>query len=80
MNFNRQKWIIPRNFSDPTTISLISELEAKLSKGNDKYIYCPKIFNGSESNQTRLLKQRFLNLNVKHCSSESNPDEIELDL
>ena len=79
MNYNRQEWIIPSSFSS-FDIAIRKEIENKLSSGKEKIIYCPKVFDGTEINQTRMFKHKFLNTSPKDWPTEANPEEIELDL
>lgn len=79
MNYNRELWNIPASFYVIDT-TLRRDLDVKLASKTDRYIECPKLFDGSEINQTKAFKQRFLNDTPKIAAAEANPEEIELDL
>lgn len=78
MNYKRELWYIHNDFYSRNQI-FRQEIEHKI-EGEKGVIECPKIFNGSEINQTKIFRSRFLAETSLHCSSEANPEEIELDL
>jgi hypothetical protein len=78
MNYSRGFWNIPKNFNEKDQ-EFRKDIASKLS-GDIEVIECPKIFNGSEINQTKILRSKFFIDNSKFCSLEANPEELELDL
>ena len=79
MNYTRGFWNISANFNDKDQ-ELRNEIISKLTDESD-ISQCPKIFDGSELNQTKFLRSKFLTCSSKWRSSETtNPEELELDL
>ena len=78
MNYSRGHWNIPANFYEKNQ-EFRKEIVSRLT-GDAEAIECPKIFNGSEINQTKILRSKFLIKTSELYSSETNPEEIELDL
>lgn len=78
MNYSREHWNIPTSFYE-----IDRELRKKIASelGDDAgIIECPTVFNGSEINQTKILRSKFLIESSQNYSKEANPEEIELDL
>lgn len=78
MNYSRGHWNIPGKFYEKNQ-EFRKEIASRLT-GDAEVIECPKTFNGSEIIQTKILRSKFLIDTSERCSSETNPEEIELDL
>ena len=80
MHYLRGYWSIPKAFFDINTKK--SDSISKELLENGCIIDSPKIFNGSEINQTKQLKKRFFTTASENDSNVEiqNPEEIELDL
>lgn len=78
MNYNCENWYIPREFHNlnPETKLRMENTLSKIGKN----IKCPLSFNGSEINQTKLFRHKFLDGVVNDRAIQSNPDEIEIDI
>lgn len=78
MNYSREHWDIPASFYliDPE----LREKCRSTLEGDAGIIECPIVFNGTETNQTKILRSKFLIESSQHCSKEANPEEIDLDL
>lgn len=76
MNYTRGFWNIPEDFYEKDQ-EFRKQIVSKLI-GDSEIIECPKIFNGSEINQSKVLRSKFLINASKCCSSKTNPEEIEL--
>lgn len=78
INNTRGHWSIPADFYKID--KELREESKSMLLGDEKFIECPKIFNGSEVNQTKLFKHIFLSAPQKDIAKTDNPEEIELDL
>ena len=78
MNYSRGHWNIPAKFYEKNQ-EIRKEILSRLTVDVEA-IECPKNFNSSEINQTKILRSKFLIDTSELCSSETNPEELELDL